>query len=65
MSETNLLKDLISATGLPEDGVEKELSRLLLAADIKPEEITLEELRELLANYMQEVLVSAKNEFSA
>jgi len=65
MSGAKLLKTLVSATGLPKAGVEKELDRLLVSAGKSPENLTIDELRELLAEYLQEVLLSAKQEFSA
>ena len=64
MSGTALVKDLISATGLPEEDLQRELTRLLSGAGLKKEELTLDELRILLAEYLQEVLIDAKNEFS-
>lgn len=52
------------ATGLPADLVSDELERLLGKAGIKREDLTLEDLRRILAEYVQDVLLAAKEEFS-
>lgn len=52
------------ATGLPADLVSDELERLLGKAGIKREDLTLEDLRQILAEYVQDVLLAAKEEFS-
>lgn len=52
------------ATGLPADLVSEELERLLGKAGIKREDLTLEDLRKILAEYVQDVLLAAKEEFS-
>jgi hypothetical protein len=64
MTGLKLLKDIAAATGLPNEGVENELDRLVLAAGIKKENLTLDDLREVLANYLQDILLSAQQEFS-
>lgn len=64
MTGLKLLKDITAATGLPSEGVENELDRLIQAAGIKKENLTLDDLREVLANYMQDILLSAQQEFS-
>jgi hypothetical protein len=64
MTGLKLLKDITAATGLPSEGVENELDRLIHAAGIKKENLTLDDLREVLANYMQDILLSAQQEFS-
>ncbi len=55
-----LLKVLIQSTGLPENTVEKEVQRLVECHGMNAESLTLEDVRELLASYLQEVLVEAK-----
>ncbi len=59
-----LLADVVTATGLPEDLVTVELNRLVAKAGKKPEDLTLEELRLILAEYVQDVLLAAHREFS-
>jgi hypothetical protein len=65
MNGLNLIKNLISASGLPEELAQKELDRIVLAAGKESDNLTLNDLRELLAEYLQEVLVKANEDFSA
>ena len=58
---SELISELAEASGLPSDLVGQELSFLIRQAGKDTTEITLDELRELLANYLQEVLVEAKS----
>jgi hypothetical protein len=55
-----LLKLLIESTGLPPEAVERELSKILSKANIQPENLTLDDVRDLLAIYLQDVLIEAK-----
>jgi hypothetical protein len=55
-----LLKLLIESTGLPPEAVERELNRVLAQGNFHKEELTLDDVRELLAAYLQDVLVEAK-----
>jgi hypothetical protein len=59
----SLLGQLSRATGLPQDLVQKELERLIGKAGKNPS-LELEELRDILAEYLQEVLLQAQSEFS-
>ena len=60
MEGIGLLRALIEATGLPADAVEREMQRLIESKGLSPDQITLEDIRELLAHYLQDVLVEAK-----
>jgi hypothetical protein len=64
MTGIALLKSLISSTGLPAELVEGEINRLLNLANIKAEELTIEDLRAVLSVYMQDILLEAKKEYS-
>jgi hypothetical protein len=55
-----LLRVLIQSTGLPMDAVEREVKRLLEARNLRPENLTLEDVREILAFYLQDVLTEVK-----
>jgi len=57
-----LLTTISDATGLPDDLVTTELSRLITAAGKEPSEITLDDLRNILADYVQEVLLEAQED---
>lgn len=60
-----LLKILIESTGLPPEAVEKELNRILAKGNFQREELTLDDVRELLSVYLQDVLMEAKQESAA
>ncbi|OFZ13793.1 MAG: hypothetical protein A2Z20_05995 [Bdellovibrionales bacterium RBG_16_40_8] len=64
MTDSNILKKLILASGLPHDIAQKEIERIASASGKNSDNLTLDELRELLANYLQDVLLKAKDEFS-
>lgn len=56
-----LFQTLIEATGLPQSSVEKELTNLLVKFEKHPETLTLEELREVMADYLQTVFLELHN----
>jgi hypothetical protein len=60
-----LLMEIIEATGLPVDLVKQELERIVTGAGLDPAQITLEEVREVMANYLGEILLGAKEAFEA
>lgn len=60
-----LLKTLIESTGLPPEAVERELNRILAKGNFQREELTLDDVRELLSVYLQDVLMEAKQESAA
>ncbi|MBV2168078.1 MAG: hypothetical protein KUL82_05155 [Bdellovibrio sp.] len=64
MGET-LAKTVIAATGLPQDPVEKEFNALLEKHGKTPETLTIEELREVMAEYLQMVFLELHEEMSA
>ena len=55
-----LITELASATGLPKAWVEDELKGLLARRGLDPSEFSLENLREVLAEFLQETLLQAK-----
>lgn len=60
----DLIGQIAIATGLPTTLIRGELARLLESAGLKAESATLEDVRAVLAEYVQDVLVEAKEEFS-
>lgn len=60
MSGLDLLKILIESTGLPTQAVEREIAKMLVENSLDPTNLTLDDVRELLAGYLQDVLVEAK-----
>jgi hypothetical protein len=59
----DLLNELSEATGLPDELIGEELSRLISGAGKTTTEVTLDELREMLGSYLQDILLSAKDSF--
>ena len=59
-----LLFQIACATGLPTDLVMGELKKLILQAGKKVEDLTLDELRDILASFTQDVLLEAQSELN-
>ena len=59
----DILKNLIQATGISEELISSEIKLLTDRAGIPEQDITIEDLRLILADYVQEVLLSAKEQF--
>jgi hypothetical protein len=59
---TALIEELSEASGLPDELIGEELSRIITSAGKSPTDVTIDDLRELLANYLQDVLAEAKVE---
>jgi hypothetical protein len=55
-----LIQTLLQATGLAGDSLDMEFGRVLKNSNVSEETLTLEQLREVLASYLQEVLIEAK-----
>lgn len=60
MRGAELIDELASASGLPIDLIGQELSRIVAASGLHTSDVTLDELREMLALYLQDVLLDAK-----
>lgn len=65
MSGDSLIQIFISATGLPQDVAERELRELIARSGKDINSISLEDLREILAEYLQDVLTGAKRNLLA
>lgn len=55
-----LIGELTEATGLPKELVDSELGRLIDNAGKIRDDVTLDDLRVILAEYVQDVLLAAK-----
>ena len=64
MMDKDMLKTLIQSTGLPEHLIRAEIEMLLQKAGLSKDQVTLEDLREILARYLQDVLLEVKSESS-
>lgn len=63
MKGQELLETLVQATGLPESPLHKELNHLIGESKMNSSDIDLEQLRTLLAEYAQDVLLRAKKTY--
>ena len=59
-----LVTTLIDATELPTQPLERELDRLFRAYGKSSADVTLDELRLIMADYLQAVLLQAKEDLS-
>ncbi len=58
------LKQIIQLTGLPEADLERELDRIILSLGYDPDNLSPDNIREILAAYMQETLLDVKKELA-
>lgn len=58
-----LIKQLVNYTELPPEMVEQEFNRLIEKAGLKREEMTLDDVRDLLADFLQDTLIEMKNSY--
>ncbi len=59
----NLIQKISFATGLPPYLVQRELVKLVSDHGLNPNDLTLDLLRDILANYLQDILLAAKTQF--
>jgi hypothetical protein len=64
MRGVELLAAVAEASGLPQPLIIQELQEIASRAGIPIEQLSLDDLRTLLADYLQDVLISAKAEYS-
>lgn len=55
-----LFSQVTELTGLPEDLISEELKSLLERKGVAPEQVTMESLREALADYLSQVIFEAQ-----
>ena len=60
-----LLDEVAGATGLPIETITKELSELIHAAGYENDSVTLDQLRHALAEYVQDILLAAKEDLQS
>jgi hypothetical protein len=58
-----IFKTITAATGLPEDLIRRELAKILANKGIAQDEVTMDDLRAALADYLREVILHAKDKF--
>ena len=59
-----LLKLLIESTGLPTEAVEREINRLVARHGVSDAEVTLDDVRNILTEYLQDTLVETKSDLN-
>lgn len=64
MEGLSLLRVLIESTGLPPVSVELEMRRLIEKHGYSIDSLTLDQVREILADYLQQALIEAKADVS-
>ncbi len=57
-----ILQEVAELTGLPEAPIKNELQTIITQAGFNSESLTLEELREALSSYLQDVLLELQSE---
>ncbi len=60
--DDNLFEKVVSQTGLPEEIISDELGQLLKSAGIEKNQMTMDDLRDVLSNYLQDVLLKVRDE---
>lgn len=60
MRGKELLQAVVTNAGLPEEPLTRELQSLLSKATVSDENCSLDDLREILANYLQDVILESK-----
>ncbi len=60
-----LFDQVTNATGLPPEMIANELDKIIQAAGLQKDLMTLEDLRVVLSEYVQDILVAAKEDLSA
>lgn len=58
--ENPLLEKLVDQTGLPRNLIKQELSQILKHYGFSPDKITLDDLREVMAEYLQDTFIELK-----
>jgi hypothetical protein len=58
-----VFKKVTEATGLPQELVSKELATLLSVKGVSSADVTVEDLRVVLSEYLKEVIIKAKDSF--
>ena len=59
-----LFSEVAEATGLPNETISRELAELISTAGYNKETLTLDQLRHALAEYVQDILLEAKEDLN-
>lgn len=62
MDETNsIMEQVIAATGLPEATVQRMLNSYILESGMSPQNLSMEDFKDILVNLLQDVFLQIKN----
>jgi hypothetical protein len=61
----NIFREVTIATGLPPELISEELNKLIEKAGLESDHLTLEQLRFILSEYVQDILLKAKEDLAA
>ena len=64
MTGKELLQQIIALSGLPEDSAQREVEALALKRNKNIDNLTLDDVRYILAMYLQDVLLATKKELA-
>lgn len=59
-----LFTDVTEATGLPNEAISRELAEVISMAGYDKDTLTLDQLRHALAEYVQDILLEAKEDLA-
>ena len=61
--DDNLFEKVVQGTGLPEELVSQDFLKVITDKGYEKNSLTLDQLRDALADYMQEVILQARDEY--
>ncbi|OQW47783.1 MAG: hypothetical protein A4S09_14590 [Proteobacteria bacterium SG_bin7] len=59
-----IFNQIVEFTGLPKEEIAGELTYILSSYGLNPATVTMEQLRDAMTNYLQDVLLEVKNQIS-
>ncbi len=60
-----IFNQIVEFTGLPKEEIANELTDILGSYGLNPATVTMEQLRDAMTNYLQDVLLEVKNQISS
>lgn len=60
-----IFNQIVEFTGLPKEEIANELSEILASYGLNPATVTMEQLRDAMSEYLQDVLLEVKNQISS
>lgn len=63
-ANNEIFNQIVEFTGLPKEEIAGELNEILSSYGLNPATVTMEQLRDAMTNYLQDVLLEVKNQIS-